>query len=152
MQLIALLAERVSANRASFYVYQDADSGFNHGFPSGFFADRPETLGKIHLDAACVDDSGTMNGCSTDPSHLDRDRGTVLRLSFDALSPGEFAGVNLEEPENWGTLRTGVGYDLRGATQVVFDVRSPTPGGIRVQFGVGGRTTPFIHISQGLTY
>lgn len=147
-----LLAERVSANRTNFYVYLNADSGFNHGFPSGFFADKPETLRKIHLDTACVDDPNTANGCSTDSTRLDRDRGTVWRISFDPLSPGEFAGVNLEEPENWGVLRTGVGYDLRGATHLVFDVRSPTSGGIWVQFGVGGRTTGFIHIPQSLTY
>jgi hypothetical protein len=39
-----------------------------------------------------------------------------------------------------------VGYDLTGATDVVFEVRSPTPGGVQVQFGVGGSTTAFILI------
>jgi hypothetical protein len=33
----ALIAERVAADRASFFVYLHADSGFNHGFPSGLF-------------------------------------------------------------------------------------------------------------------
>jgi len=30
-----LLNARVTANQTSFYVYQNADSGLNHGFPSG---------------------------------------------------------------------------------------------------------------------
>ena len=34
-----LLTNRVTANHSGFYVYVDADSGFNHGFPSGFFGD-----------------------------------------------------------------------------------------------------------------
>ena len=61
---------------------------------------------------------------------LDRLRGNVMRIVFDPLASGEYAGVNFEEPENWGSLRTGVGYDLTGVTQLVASVRSPTPGGI----------------------
>ena len=34
----ALLNDRVSANEAAFYVYQDGDAGANHGFASGKFA------------------------------------------------------------------------------------------------------------------
>lgn len=94
-----LLTERVTANRASFFVYQDADSGLNHGFPSGFFG---SDVNKIHLDAGCIDDSGAVSGCSADRDRLDRVRGTILRVSFDPLSPGEFVGVNIEEPENFG--------------------------------------------------
>src|ERR1051325_12242736 len=52
-----LLADRVAANRTSFYVYQDADSGFNHGFPSGFFGD----IGRVHLNTVCVD-APTLTG------------------------------------------------------------------------------------------
>jgi hypothetical protein len=139
----SLIAQRVTANQTSFYVYQDADSGFNHGFPSGFFG----ATNKIDLDAACVNDPNTANGCSTDPNRLDRERGTVLRISFDRLSPGEFAGVNIEEPERWGVLRTGMGYDLRGATDVVFEVCSPT--GLRLQLGAGERATNFFDIPPG---
>ena len=33
---------------------------------------------------------------------------------------------------------SGRGYDLRGAQRVLFEVRTPTPGGVRALFGVGG--------------
>lgn len=41
-----LLAKWTIANRKNFYVYQNADSGFNHGFPSGFFG----ATSKIDID------------------------------------------------------------------------------------------------------
>jgi len=148
----SLLNERITENRRHFYVYQDGDSGFNHGFPSGFFADKTSTLEKIDLDAFCIDDYNSTNGCSTDPTRLDCERSTILRISFDSLLPGEFAGVNIEEPENFVERPGSFGYDLRGATHVAFEVRSPTPGGIGVQFGVGDKTTDFIHITQSSNY
>jgi hypothetical protein len=139
----ALLAERALAHRQSFYVYQDADSGFNHGFPSGLFG----AVDKIQVDTACVPDPMAPTGCSDDPDRLERERGTVLRISFEPLASGDYAGVNVEEPENWGTTRRGVGYDLRGASQVVLDLRSPT--GIQVQLGLGGCTGEFLAVPPG---
>ena len=44
-----LLAERVNENRENFFVYRDADSGFNHGFPSGLFG----AVDKISIEADC---------------------------------------------------------------------------------------------------
>src|SRR5262249_39835013 len=64
-------------------------------------------------------------------------------------SPGSFAGVNIEEPERWGELQTGAGYDLRGATDLILDARSP--GGAMVQFGVGGCTTPYTAVPTSWT-
>jgi len=136
-----LISQRAVANQTGFYVYFDQDSGFNHAFPSGFFASSGN-LGTIHIDTGCVDDPTEANGCSTNPNVLDRVRGTVMRVSFDPQTQGNFAGVNIEEPENWGVLQTGSGYDLRGANNVVFDVRSPDSAS--VQFGVGGCTTSFM--------
>ena len=142
----SVLTGRTEASRQAFYVYLDGDSGFNHGFPSGLFADSPGTRNKIHLDSTCLDDSASPTGCSSDPNRLDRQRVNVLRIQFDALTSGQFAGVNVEEPEHWGADPRGVGYDLRGSSRLVFDVRSPD--GARVQFGVGGCVTPFIAISS----
>jgi hypothetical protein len=144
-----VLNSQTQANEQSFYVYFDQDSGLNHGFPSGFFASSIANLGTIHIDTGCIDDAGAANGCSTDPTKLDRAHGTVLRISFDAQTSGNFAGVNIEEPENWGVLQTGTGYDLRGATSVTYDVRSPN--GAMVQFGVGRCVTSFMPISQNWT-
>ncbi|HXH37441.1 MAG TPA: hypothetical protein VNN08_02335 [Thermoanaerobaculia bacterium] len=143
-----LLNQRAAENRQSFFVYQDGDAGANHGFASGFFG----SFQKIAVDSACIDDAAAANGCSTDPTRLDQGRGTVLRMSFQALDSIEFAGVNFEEPENWGANKRGIGYDLRGATAVVFEVRSPTPGGISVQFGVDTRTTAFMFIPQSASF
>jgi len=51
-----LLTQRTAANRKHFYIYKDADSGFNHGFASGVFADSADTARKIQIDASCLDD------------------------------------------------------------------------------------------------
>jgi hypothetical protein len=129
-----LLLGRTQTNRQAFYVYWDADSAFNHGFPSGLFG----TTSKIHIDAGAIDDLNSATGVSTNMNSLDRQLGNVLRISFDPFSSGEFAGVNIEEPEGWGVSQAGRGYDLTGVTQAVVRLRSPTPGGIAVQFGVAG--------------
>lgn len=140
-----LLLQRAIANQSSFYVYQDADSGFNHGFLSGFFAGTGNGApppGSITLDPACIDDSTSANGCSSDVTRIDTTRGTVLRLTFGSLSGTKFVGLNIEEPENWGTTQAGNGYNLEPATSVTFDVRSPN--GATVQFGVGGCNTNYL--------
>jgi hypothetical protein len=147
-RVFPLLGERVQANQEHFFVYRDADSAFNHGFPSGIFG----AVSKVEIDAAGVDDPASPTGVSNDPDRLDLVRGNVLRVTFDPLTLGQFAGFNFEEPEHFGAQGTGRGYDLRGATHVEFDVRSPTTGGVRVQFGVDGSVTPFMHIPQSPTY
>jgi hypothetical protein len=144
----AFLNSRVQANRTSFHVYKDADSGFNHGFPSGLWGN----LGHVTLDTACVDDPGADGGCTSNPGRFDRQRGNVMSVRFDFASDEGFTGVNIEEPENWGGTRKGAGYDLRGATHVVFEIRSPTPGGLDVRFGVAEAVTDFVHIPQSTRY
>lgn len=141
-----LVHELIQANRSNFWLYLDSDSGYNKGFPSGFFPGGP-VLSKIHLDTACVYDPQSSNGCATDPTRMDRVRGTVMRISFDPLAPGEFVGINIEEPQNWGVIQTGIGYDLSGATQVCFDALSPSSN-FKVQFGVGGKTGAFMALSN----
>ncbi|HEV3073967.1 MAG TPA: hypothetical protein VHB47_06070, partial [Thermoanaerobaculia bacterium] len=145
----SLMAARTAAVTADFYVYQDADSGFNHGFPSGFFADQPTTRQKIHLDSACIDDPAAPTGCSSDPNALDRVRGTVLQIALDPLTGSQYAGGNVEEPQGWGADPRGSGYDLRGSNQLVFDARSPDQA--QVQFGVGGCVTPTFTTPTTLT-
>ncbi|MFI5453959.1 MAG: hypothetical protein ACHRXM_00755 [Isosphaerales bacterium] len=159
-----LLGVGATADQSQFYVYQNSDSGLNHSFPSRFFADSQGSLTKIHIDTAAIDDPSSPSGTSTDPNALDPVRGTVFKATFDPLTTGQYVGVNFEEPENWGVRRTAPGasfqgYDLQGATTLVLDVRSPTPGGIWVQFGVGGsdsqpyaKVTDYLYIPQSSTY
>src|SRR5213593_3657385 len=135
-----LLSTRTAANQARFYVDVDQDSGFNHGFPSGFFA-SDGNLGTIHINTGCIYDAAGAGGCSGDPNALDRTRGTVMQITFDPQAPGRYAGVNIEEPENWGVLKSGTGDDLRGATSLMADMVSPDNATIQV--GVGGCNTPF---------
>ena len=152
------ISQRVMANSASFYVYLDEDSGLNHAYPSGVFP-AGASLG---IDAGCIDDPADETlGCypSTDTTQLDTTRGTVLRITFPSLPGTDFAGLNIEEPENWGALfaagecgtsTTCNPYDLTGATTVEFDVRSPT--GINVQYGVGQCQTSFSNLAASRTY
>ena len=50
---LAELNARANANQQDFYVYQDADSALNHGFPSVFTFDIPNDA--VSLNAACVE-------------------------------------------------------------------------------------------------
>jgi hypothetical protein len=151
-----LVNSRITANQENFFVYLDQDSGFNHGFPSGFFGET----GQIAVDTGCLNDPADQTtGCfpPDDKTHLDKVNGTVFRITFASLSSD--AGVNVEEPQNWGVLdakgECGVtvscnGYDLRGATKIEFDVRSPD--GITLQFGVGECQTQFITLPASQTF
>jgi len=158
-QALPWINAQITADQASFYVYKDSDSGLNHGFSSGWFPDPkvdPAALTKLHLDTACLYDPTSANRCATDTTKMDQTRGTVLRVTFDPLAPGEYVGFHFEEPQGYitnfdpntnsyscsGASATPHcpprGYDLRGATQVCFDVLSPTPN-LRVLFGVNGK-------------
>src|ERR1035438_3736783 len=145
-----LINNRTAQNQSQFFVYMDMDSGFNHGFPSGLFGSSQNAMGKLHTDPGCVYSPNAPNGCSTDSTAVDQTRGTVSRFTFDPLAAGEFVGLNFEEPENWGVTQAGVGYNLTGATQLVFNAISPT-GGIGVQFSVNGAKTVCVTIPQQWT-
>ncbi|PZN74311.1 MAG: hypothetical protein DM484_21540 [Candidatus Methylumidiphilus alinenensis] len=143
-----VLTQRTSAVQNAFYVYQDADSAYNHGFPSGWMGDYPT----IHLNAACVNAALSPNGCSSDTNALDIQRDTVVYIRFG--NQISWSGVSFVEPQNlFSTTFVSKGYDLTGATYLVFDVRSPTPNGFRVLFGFAGHTmTYFITIPQSTTF
>jgi hypothetical protein len=160
-----LLAQRAAANHSSFFVYKDADSGFNHGFPSGIFTGGGIFPYQVNIDTACVDEpADTTIGCypASDTTHFDASRGTVMRISFPFMNDDtHYAGLNIEDPQDWGVLSAagacGVsascnGYDLTGATALEFDVRSP--GGIaHVQFGLSPCTqNTFMSLPASPTY
>jgi len=140
-----LLNQRAAASQNSFFVYQDDDSGFNHGFASGLFGTID--LSKVIINSGCVDSSTSSNGCSSDSTSLDVTRGTVFSISFPPLSGTDFVGLNFQDPENYdGQTIIGTGYNLTPATDLQFDVRSPN--GAIVQFGVGGCVTGFFTLGQ----
>ncbi len=134
------LNSRVRETSNLFYIYKNPDSAFNHGFPSGLFG----VTSKIALVSGCMDDPSSRTGCADDLAALDCDRGTVFQIFLAPLNYGEYAGVNFEEPENWGVAQTGKGYDLTGAAQLVFEARSPD--GISVRFVAGETATRFTAI------
>ncbi len=119
-----LLNARVTANQQAFFVYQDADSGFNHGTVQ-LFASPGMLMNEVVITAACIDDQNSPSGCSSNPESLDRTRGTVFAVAFPALMPNQDVGLYFYD---------SVGYNLSPANQVQFDVRSPTGG--TVQFYV----------------
>jgi len=144
----ALLTQRVNANRNSFFVYKDADSAFNHSFPSGLFGTID--LNKVSLESTCIDDPSSPTGCSADTSRLDTMHRTVFRFNYPALEGTEFVGLNWQEPENYnGQPSSSTGYNVTPATTVQFDVRSPDNA--KVQFGIGGCVTGFFELGPTWT-
>lgn len=76
-------------------------------------------------------------------------------MIFPVLGPGGFAGLDFEEPQGFLASPRGNGYDLTGATRILFSLRSPT--GITLQFGVGegngpGATTQPVAIAASGQY
>lgn len=66
-------------------MFKNADSGSNHGLPSGFFADSTATQSRITVKAACLDDPSSVDGDSSDADRLDR-----INV-FDFLDANTFA-------------------------------------------------------------
>ena len=137
------LNRRVSSDAISFFVYKDADSGFNHGTPSGVFASGVDTSSVI-INAGCLDLATSPTGCSADPNAIDETRGTILSITFPALTTSQFAGLNIQEPGNYSATVPSAGYNLAPAVAVQFDVRSPA--GATMQFGVGECVSEFYPI------
>src|SRR5262245_43966097 len=75
-----LINQRVAENHSLFSVYRDADSAFNHGFPSGLFFSTDINPTSIVIDSGCLDASGSFTGCATDSALMDQTRGTVFRV------------------------------------------------------------------------
>lgn len=79
-----LLTRRVTANRDNFFIYQDADSGFNRG-KLVYFASSEDALKKIRVNPAWVDAPG-----SPSPSVFDAERGKAAKMEIDPLRELKF--------------------------------------------------------------
>jgi hypothetical protein len=117
--LDSLLASTLTDIRSNYYLYERFDSGFNHGFLSGLFANPPSLITSSAIQSSCILDVNAVSGCNSDPKALDK-TGTWLRLSIPPLTSSQYFGLNIEEPEKYGVLRTGYGLDLSGVTTVSF--------------------------------
>ena len=136
-----LMNARASAGQNTFYVYKDADSGLNHGFPSGIFGSPTSLINAVVIDSGCIDSVTSPTGCSADATSLDGTRGTVFRVTLPGVTAESgFDGLNFQDPQDYDEAQNpGAGYNLTGSTAVQFDMRSPD--GAVVQFGVGGCVT-----------
>lgn len=138
--------------RQGLVVYEDVDSGYNHGTFSGFFG-SPSAIPKLSIDTGCVPVGNPPTGCSTDPNTIDKDHRTVIRFTFQPLTGNEFVGVSCVEPAGLFVGQNGSPYDLRGVNQISFDAASPdASNGMKVQFGFGGSTGAFQTLSPQWTH
>ena len=108
-------------SETSFYVFKDQFSPDNR-YVQSWMGD----IDQIHVDEGVPD--------STYPG------ATVTRFTYDSLNGADdWAGVYYLWPaENWGDDPTG-GYDLSGATKLVFRARSEKEG-VQIDFGMGDVT------------
>jgi hypothetical protein len=74
----AYISARTALNRSQFFVYQDIDSPWNHGFPSGLFGSSVTASNKLHTDPGCVYERSevpallSMSECSSPGTFLNR--------------------------------------------------------------------------------
>ena len=106
-----------------FKVYTDANSPDNHYAPSGWMGD----WGDLQLDSASFDEPHGGTTCLKITYTIKRSQGA------------NWAGIYWQNPpNNWGG-RPG-GFDLTGATKIVFWARG-SKGGERIEeFRIGGIT------------
>src|SRR5258708_38680410 len=126
----------VTYNQNHFFIFENRDSAFNHGFLSGLFgktrhgSDLVDDPRNIRVDTRCVySDTGCAHSGKLGPRNL-------LRLTFLPMSKGEFAGLNVEEPQCYsqlGASQVGAGYDLFGIQRLKGSLTS-VPGGYGITF------------------
>ena len=105
-----LINQRVDANQNAFFVYEDGNSAFNHGYISLF---GTVDLTKVGINAFCVDDPALQTGCSSDAAALDGVRGTVVSFTYPPMAGENYVGLDFLDPENYnGTTVTGNAYNL----------------------------------------
>jgi len=105
-----------------FYVYADASSLDNHFIPSGWMGD----WGDITLDLRCKDNPYSGDTC------------IKIVYSGKGSQGARWAGIYWQNPpNNWGT-QPDAGFDLTGATKLVFWARGEKGGERIEEFKVGG--------------
>jgi len=144
---LALIQSKVLETKRTFWIFTNGDDQ-GHGFSSGkfgggvFAGGLEDVFRRLDVNTHCVADLSSSDGCATSPQSLDCERGTVLRIKFPALSGDQYLGLNIEEPERFSDRPGTLGYDLRGATRLVFDVATPSATSARFEVGLAGKVRP----------
>ncbi|MCM8757281.1 MAG: hypothetical protein NC823_02235, partial [Candidatus Omnitrophica bacterium] len=104
----------------SFDVYTDHEAGGNHFYPTGWMGDTSS----VTLLTNCTETVYSGRSC--------------LKVSFQA-NGHNWVSLYWQEPgNNWATI-PNAGYDLTGASHLVFRVKGKN-GGEKVEFFAGGLT------------
>jgi hypothetical protein len=105
-----------------FYVYADAASLDNHFCPSGWM---PATAAQdLKLDVNWKENPFSGDSC--------------IKIEYRNNSGTRWAGIYWQNPpNNWGTI-PDAGFDLRGATKLVFWARGQKGGEVINEFKMGG--------------
>jgi hypothetical protein len=133
--------------KSKFFMFETEDSGFNRGVASGVFAFPQPLTRMIGINAGCIMDMNQPDGCSKSPdASADVN---LLQIWFPPLTGLAFAGVNIEEPEDYGVNRIGDGLDLRGATALAFQAAA-TSTKCAARVGVHGSLSDWLTFDQTL--
>lgn len=143
-----LLAQRLDAPAKAFFVFRNGDDSLNHGTPSAIYS--WDSGGGLKLDSLNVSDPTQADGCAIDRKRLDQTRGTIfkVRLTRDVPSALNYVGMAFVEPDVNLAVSPRRGYDLRGATTLVFDYRLVATGSAKVRFGVGNRDSAVFKLTS----
>ena len=103
-----------------FAVYTEKGARHAHYSPSGYMGDSDLSMSGAYVK--------TPQG-----------NGPCLRINYKASGPRGWAGIYWQDPpNNWGDVPGRAGYDLRGATRLIFWARGEN-GGERIhEFRMGG--------------
>ena len=114
------------ADTKSFNVYTEKTARDNHFFPSGWMGD----FGDIKLDAGCKDGPHSGANC------------IKIAYSAEQNQGAGWAGMYWQNPpNNWGNERGG--FDLTGASRLVFWAKGAKGGEKIAEFKTGGITGEF---------
>jgi hypothetical protein len=114
------------ADTKSFNVYTEKTARDNHFFPSGWMGD----FGDIKLDAGCKDGPHSGANC------------IKITYSAEQSQGAGWAGMYWQNPpNNWGNEQGG--FDLTGASRLVFWAKGAKGGEKIAEFKTGGITGEF---------
>ncbi|MFA6355756.1 MAG: hypothetical protein WCY23_01455 [Candidatus Omnitrophota bacterium] len=114
------------ADIKAFNIYTEKTAKDNHFFPSGWMGD----FGDIKLDAGCKDQPHSGANC------------VKITYSAEQKQGAGWCGMYWQNPpNNWGTEPGG--FDLTGATKLVFWAKGAKGGEKIAEFKTGGITGEF---------